>query len=117
MDELEKEVKRLLASETFEPNELVDVLAKRGHEASDIEAAIAVATTEIQADQQSPAQLRRETFRRRSARFMQIGVLVLGVGLAFNLFSGGGWLTMLLVIVVGGAFLGAGYRAARHAKS
>ena len=111
MASLHETAKRMLASETFEPRELADVLVQQGHSRADVDAAIAAARAEIDETKRRPAVQEASRRRRRGARFIQLGVLILAVGLAFTVFVGGGTLQLLLIIAVGGAFLGAGARS------
>ncbi|MBW2522889.1 MAG: hypothetical protein JRI23_01875 [Deltaproteobacteria bacterium] len=112
--ELEQEVRELLESETFEPEELPHILAQRGHSEQVVAAAVARVRDRIAEEQRSPAHRRALATRRRSNHLLRIGVFTLVVGLVFAVAMGWGWLQLLLVVAVGGAFLAAGYRGLRH---
>jgi hypothetical protein len=111
--ELHETVKRMLASQTFEPDELAEVLVQQGHAKADVSAAIAEVSAQLEEEKRSPAVQRAAAYRRGGVRLLQIGIMILVVGLGFTLFQGGGNLQLMLVIAVGGAFLGAGYRRLR----
>jgi hypothetical protein len=113
VSELDETVKRMLASETFEPSELVEVLVERGHERADVAAAIDRARVDIAAERQHPAELRAARVRRRAGRLIQIGIGIHVVGLGFTLVFGGGLLQLLLIGAAGAAFITAGYRTLR----
>lgn len=113
--ELGDTVARMLASETFEPDELCEVLVARGHDEATVRAAIDRALAEIDDAERSPAVQRAQGHARRGRRLVRAGVFVLAVGLGVALIMQRGILELLLVIAVGGALVGAGYRTLAYA--
>lgn len=116
-DDLDTTVRRMLASETFEPEELPRVLAKQGHDEEAVAAAVDRVRHEMAAGRDSPTHRRAATAARRAAHLVRLGVFTWIVGLVFTLLMGWGWLQLALVIAVGGALLAAGYRGLRRARA
>ena len=102
----------MLASETFEPDELNSVLVSRGEDESEVTAAIERALATRGAD---PAEQRSLAARRRAGRLLRAGIFWLVVGLAFSLWYGAGLLSYLLILGVGAALIAAGARELRRA--
>ena len=115
--DLDSTVRQLLASETFEAEELPTVLAKRGYPEADVAIAVRRVCDHMAAEQQSPARRSAVAREKRANHLLRIGVLTLVVGLVFTLLGQLGWLQLLLMIAIGGAFLAAGYRGLRWARA
>jgi hypothetical protein len=112
--ELQDNVRRQLSSETFEPDELTELLVERGYEEAEVTAAIAEVVNELEGQADNPAKQQQLARRRRAARMLRFGVMVLAIGLAFSVLGGRSILQLLLVIVVGGGLITAGYRGLKQ---
>jgi hypothetical protein len=114
-DALDRTVEQLLTSQTFEADELPDVLEKKGYARDDISAAIVRAQAKIGAAAESPAHVQARALQKQGARLLRFGVLWLVVGLAASLAFGAGLLSYLVVIGVGAALVFAGARSVKRA--
>ena len=112
--DLHKTIRRQLDSETFEPDELRDLLVQRGHDEVEVTAAIAEVVEELETYANSPHQQQRVIRRRRAARLRRFGVMFLAVGLVYSLLSGAGILQLLVVVAGGGALVAAGMRGLKQ---
>ena len=85
MSELEDTVREMLRSETFEPDELRDVLVERGHDRADVERAIAEMQRTLAERSDSPAEVAARKRARRGGRMIRAGLMIAAVGLVFGL--------------------------------
>jgi hypothetical protein len=112
--ELDRTIERMLASETFEPNELTEMLMAQGHGEAEVVAAVDRVQGELAEKRARPAHQQALVRRKRGVRLVRLGIFTLAAGLIATLFFGGGTLQLLLVIAVGGALSAAGFRALKH---
>lgn len=112
-DELDKRIREMLASQTFEPSELEHILVEQGHPRAAVAAAIERAVADLEREKQNPAHQQQLARRKNAGRSLTAGVMVLVLGTACTFFLGWGFLQLLLVIAIGGALIAAGYRGAR----
>jgi hypothetical protein len=112
---LDETVRRMLASETFEPDELRAVLVKQGHDEASVAASIDRVSRELAERDGSEAKQRSLAARRRAGRLIRAGLFWLAVGLGFSIYYGAGLLSWVLVVGIGAALIGAGFRALRSA--
>lgn len=112
---LDKTVEQLLASQTFEADELPDVLAKKGYARDDVAAAIARAQSKLATIAESPARTQALALQKRGAHLLRFGVIWLVVGLGFSLAFGAGLLSYLVVIGIGSALVFGGARSIKRA--
>ena len=114
--ELDRTVKTLLESGTFEADELPQALAVRGFAAADVAAAVERTRRHIQAEEASPARKQSRALRRRGTHLLRFGIFWLVIGLGFTVAFGAGLLSYLLVIGVGAALILAGARSMKLAQ-
>jgi hypothetical protein len=114
-DLLDRKVKELLDSGTFEPDELPQALAAHGFAAADVSAAVERARARMQADDESPARKQSRSLTRRGTHLLRFGILWLIVGLGFSLAGGAGLISYVLVIGVGATLVLAGMRMIKRA--
>jgi len=115
-EELDRTVKRLLESGTFEPAELPAALEGRGYAAADVAAAVERARTRIAADEESPARKQSRALKRRGAHLLRFGIFWLLIGLGFTVAYGAGLISYLLVIGIGAGLILAGMRSVKRAQ-
>ncbi len=113
MSELEDTVREMLRSETFEPDELRDVLVERGHDRADVERAIAEMQRTLAERSDSPAEVAARKRARRGGRMIRAGLMIAAVGLVYVVLAGGGILLAWVVVGAGASLIAAGYRHAR----
>jgi hypothetical protein len=115
-ERLDRTVKELLDSGTFEPDELPQALAARGFSAKDVVAAVERAQMRMRTEDESPARKQSRALTRRGTHLLRFGVLWLIVGLGFTMVSGAGLLSYVLVIGVGATLVVAGTRSITRAR-
>ncbi len=90
--DLDKQVREMLASQTFEPDELQAVLVGNVHAEDDVSAAMQSAVADLQRKKDSPENQRRLARRNRARRSISAGVMVHVIGTVGTFFLGGGLL-------------------------
>jgi hypothetical protein len=113
---LDRTVKELLDSGTFEPEELPQALAARGFSPSEVSAAVERAQERMRTEEESPARKQSRALMRRGTHLLRFGVLWLLVGLGFTIMNGAGLLSYVVVIGVGATLVLAGMRSLKSAR-